>query len=526
MNWKNFSLWLKLGLGFGFILFLFLITSLVTIIQTNTINKLSSNVSKANKTQSLLIQKELDHFKWVNSILTTFQDENATSLTVQTDPHKCAFGKWYYSKERTEAETLIPEIKEFLLNIEKHHTALHNSAIEISDFLALNNKEEAKKTFNTKSVVQLNKVSEIISEIVKASQTKVKNIENTLVSKEKNTFWLSILLTSIAVIFGIVIAYIITKQMVTNLELAGELAKHLESRDLTFKIKVDSKDEIGKMTTALNNASGALNMTINQIKQKSESNASMAVELSASVEEVSAASNQIASSSNETNNAVETTSTAMTQMGANIQQLSKNIKNMSANFEQITLATNSGAEAVQHAIESMSGIKNSSEKIGNIVTVISEIAGQTNLLSLNAAIEAAKAGDHGKGFAVVAEEVRKLAERSANAAKEIETLINESTKQVNQGSEIIGSTGHALEEILSKVGETSSFVHEISSASEEQAKGVDEIVKSTDLVSDLSSQNASAAEEISSTISEVTRTVEELARQNEELMQDIATFKV
>jgi len=296
--------------------------------------------------------------------------------------------------------------------------------------------------------------------------------------------------------------------------------------DLTYRVEVESEDEVGSLANNFNKFLEQIHQIISDTKATTDNLASMATELAASMNEVASTTSEIASGAINTNQAVEISSSAITQMAASIQELTTNIKTMAQYFEEITAVTNTGAEAVQKSVTSMSEIKNSSEKIANIVNVISEIAGQTNLLSLNAAIEAAKAGEHGKGFAVVAEEVRKLAERSANAAKEIGELINASTQQVEDGSRIIMQAGAALEEILSKVGETSALVYEVNTSAEEQSRGVEEIVQSTDNVSNYSTQNAAAAEEISRTISEVENTVSELANLSDQLQEMVDRFKV
>lgn len=338
----------------------------------------------------------------------------------------------------------------------------------------------------------------------------------------------TVIVSIIFAVISILIFFFILNKITNPLNILNSSIHDLAEGegDLTFRINIDSTDEVGSLAVNFNKFLGQIHQIIGDTKSTTDNLASMATELSASMNEVASTTSEIASGAINTNQAVEISSSAITQMAASIQELTSNIKTMASFFEQITAVTNTGAEAVQKSVTSMSEIQSSSEKIANIVNVISEIAGQTNLLSLNAAIEAAKAGEHGKGFAVVAEEVRKLAERSANAAKEISELIDASTKQVKNGSKIIMQAGESLEEILSKVGETSALVYEVNTSAEEQSRGVEEIVQSTDNVSNYSTQNAAAAEEISRTISEVENTVGELAGLSDQLQVMVDRFKV
>ncbi len=143
----------------------------------------------------------------------------------------------------------------------------------------------------------------------------------------------------------------------------------------------------------------------------------------------------------------------------------------------------------------MDGISASSKKIADIIGVIDEIAFQTNLLALNAAVEAARAGEQGRGFAVVASEVRNLASRSADAAKEIKTLIKDSVARVEDGSRLVGESGETLEQLVAAVKKVSDIIAEISTASEEQASGIDQVGRAITQMDELTQQNAALVEE-------------------------------
>jgi methyl-accepting chemotaxis protein len=354
-----------------------------------------------------------------------------------------------------------------------------------------------------------------------------KNVTSEFSALRKKLFIIAFVIMAVSLIFGTFL-YFLLRKLLLPIDLITDKLKEISEGegDLTARIKLQSEDEFANMARYFNKFLDQLQNMVSDIKNATESITGVMVSMSSAMEEVSSTSGEIASGVSDTNRAVDTTSASITEMSANLQQLGQNIKVMSEHFDSITSVTNEGAEAVQQSVSTMAEIKTSSEKIENIVNVITEIAKQTNLLSLNAAIEAAKAGEQGKGFAVVAEEVRKLAERAASAAQEIGQLIFNSSSQVEQGEQIIQKAGKALENILTQVSETSDIVFQVNSASQEQAKGVEEIVEAVDTISNYSAQNATASEEISHTITEVTKTVEGVTEQIEKLKLQVERFKV
>ena len=178
-----------------------------------------------------------------------------------------------------------------------------------------------------------------------------------------------------------------------------------------------------------------------------------------------------------------------------------------------------GSEVVRQAINAMSGIEKSSQQIGQIIGVIDEIAFQTNLLALNAGVEAARAGDAGRGFAVVASEVRALAQRSAEAAKEIKALISTSTGQVEEGVDLVAETGKALERIFAQVAEIDKIVTEIARSAQDQATGLQEVNTAVSQMDQVTQQNAAMVEES-------TAASQTLSQETEELTRIIGRFKV
>ncbi|WP_308238302.1 methyl-accepting chemotaxis protein [Phenylobacterium sp. J367] len=170
------------------------------------------------------------------------------------------------------------------------------------------------------------------------------------------------------------------------------------------------------------------------------------------------------------------------------------------------------SEVVRQAVEAMTGIEKSSGQIGQIIGVIDEIAFQTNLLALNAGVEAARAGDAGKGFAVVASEVRALAQRSADAAKEIKTLISASTDQVGQGVTLVGETGEALTRIAAQVADITTVVSEIAASAQEQATGLHQVNTAVNQMDQVTQQNAAMVEQSTAASHSLAQEAEELSR--------------
>jgi methyl-accepting chemotaxis protein len=234
----------------------------------------------------------------------------------------------------------------------------------------------------------------------------------------------------------------------------------------------------------------------------------------------------IAESSQTLARGAQTQSSAVEQMSASVNGLTSSIKTVKQSADQAdemarqtnALAAEGGA-AVHKSIEAMQLIKTSSEQISEITQVISEIASQTNLLALNAAIEAARAGEHGLGFAVVADEVRKLAERSSHAAKEISSLIKESTRRVDEGANLSTQTGQSLAKIVEGVAGTASRISQIASVVSEQAQNADELARAITNVSGVTEEVASGSEEMAASS-------EELGAQARELREMVTRFQL
>jgi methyl-accepting chemotaxis protein len=292
----------------------------------------------------------------------------------------------------------------------------------------------------------------------------------------------------------------------------GKGLSELSEGNLTFRLDERFPDEYREVKDTFNTAIERLHETIKAIAESSGEVANAAVEISTSTTDLSQRTEEQAAS-------LERTSASMEEISSTV----KNNADSANHANQVTATTREcadrGGEVVSHAVKAMSRIEESSTKISDIIGVIDEIARQTNLLALNAAVEAARAGDAGRGFAVVASEVRNLAQRSSEAAKDIKSLIVNSTTQVQEGVDLVNRAGKSLEEIVASIKQVATIVSEIASASAEQSTGIDHVNIALTQMDEVTQQNASLVEENAAT-SKV------LEQQSAAMAERVAFFKL
>ncbi len=229
-------------------------------------------------------------------------------------------------------------------------------------------------------------------------------------------------------------------------------------------------------------------------------------------DEISSASDDLSRRTEQQAASLEETAAALDEITATVRKTAEGSKHAREVVSQAKQAAEQSGQVVRQAVDAMSGIEKSSSQIGNIIGVIDEIAFQTNLLALNAGVEAARAGDAGRGFAVVASEVRALAQRSAEAAKEIKALISASSTQVERGVDLVGQTGQALVTIVAQVAEINSIVSEIAASAQEQATGLDQVNKAVNQMDQVTLQNTAMVEETTAASHALSKETGELAR--------------
>ncbi|NMM13357.1 MAG: HAMP domain-containing protein [Rhodoferax sp.] len=320
------------------------------------------------------------------------------------------------------------------------------------------------------------------------------------------------LLLVVALVVAVLTSWQLSGSISRGVDTARVAAQRIGEGDLSHPLSAAGKDEIGQLLQALSTMQGNLTSVVSNVRQGSESVATASAEIAQGNHDLSARTEQQAS-------ALEETAASMEQLSSTVRQNADNAKQANQLAQSASTVAIQGGEVVAQVVGTMKGINDSSRKISDIISVIDGIAFQTNILALNAAVEAARAGEQGRGFAVVASEVRSLAGRSADAAKEIKTLINDSVERVEQGTVLVDRAGTTMAEVVSSIRRVTDIMGEISAASSEQAQGVSQVGEAVTQMDQATQQNAALVEEMAAAASS-------LKSQAQELVQTVSVFKL
>jgi methyl-accepting chemotaxis protein len=482
---------------------------------------------------SFLREKKLDHLMWMRAISDALLDPGAQSAAVQTDPHKCGLGKWLYSPDTKALMQRDPAMGALIEAILVPHAALHESAIHlnrllgegdksgaralyqgntavladetltaINAVLALNDGrqkgyDEAKAVFSTVTLPELNQVQRLLNESMEIISNDIMT-DQQMLDEASTTLNGVIIFNAVAVVLGILLAWIIARGIIGPLRKGMEFAQTVSTGDLRAAVDISQNDEVGQLAASLSGMADRLNEVVTDVNSVAEG-------VSAGSEELSASAQSLSQSVTEQAASIEQISASIEEMGAGVRSNTDNARQTEAIASKAAHGATESGKAVTEAVDAL-------KRIAERITIIQDIARQTNLLALNAAIEAARAGEHGKGFAVVAAEVRQLAERSGHAAEEISELSGTSM-------DVADKAGHMLKELVPQISKTADLVQEIAASCAEQDKGVTGISAAIGQLDKVIQGNASASEEMASTS-------EELSAQAQALAQAMTFFTV
>ncbi|WP_084267937.1 methyl-accepting chemotaxis protein [Azohydromonas lata] len=318
--------------------------------------------------------------------------------------------------------------------------------------------------------------------------------------------------SAVALLLGVLAAVVISRSITQPLSSAVKAAEAVADGDLTYRIDARGKDETAQLLQALSRMNGRLADLVRQVRSGSDA--------------IATGSREVAMGSTDLSQRTEKQAANLEETAASMEQLSATVKHNADTAHQASQmaaaasdAARQGGNAVEAVVATMQDISASSRRIEDITGVIDGIAFQTNILALNAAVEAARAGEQGRGFAVVAGEVRTLAQRSAEAAKEIKGLIADSVGKVQTGSQQVGDAGSVMQDLVRQVQRVSDLLGEISSASVEQTSGIDQVSQAVSQLDEVTQQNAALVEES-------TAAADSLSQQASRLAELVRTFRL
>jgi len=516
MNASKMKLSTRLGLGFGTVLLLLIVVSGMGIVKLNTVKDgldlivdhripnvraateiIDANYQLALLARDALLSKDPQQVKKDIELIPVQREQIKKSTVLLESGLTTDEGKRLFSVLVTARDKYAPLLDEF------------------AQLITANENEQAYQ-------LQETQINAAHADYIAAARTLIRFLNDlakqdgqAAASQVSTATWTIIGVSAAAILLALVIALLIIRKLGSQLggepDYAADVVKSIASGDLSRTVVIKPGDETS-LLAAMKDMQQHLKSTIAKISE--------------SVETINNASQEIAAGNSDLSQRTEEQASSLEETASSIEQLTATVKQNADNAAQASHLAHGasqiavkGGDSVSHVVHTMNGINEASHKIVDIISVIDGIAFQTNILALNAAVEAARAGEQGRGFAVVAGEVRSLAQRSAAAAKEIKSLINDSVGRVEEGARQVEDAGQTMAQLVASVKQVSEIIADISNASMEQSAGIEQVNQAIAQMDQVTQQNAALVEESAAA-------AESLEDQARSLAQAIAVFQV
>jgi len=501
----------RLGLAFGTVLLITALIAMLGVWRMNTLKMANQEIATVELQRSLLAQRWAwqININWVRASAALKTNDAAYIETLQKDMGATSKA---ISDDQKQLESLNQDEKTKGLM----SAVATNRTIYVEARAALIKRQKAGESVSDAVERDLRPLAEnylkAVDLVAKDAAETLTEVQTSAASAASSSQWILTVGAVAAMLLGMALAILVTRSIVRPILQAVHATEAISQGDLAVAIQVDGKDETARLLQALAAMQTNLARIVANVRQGSESVSTASAEIAQGNHDLSARTESQAS-------ALEETAASMEELSSTVRQNADNAKQANQLAQSASTVAVQGGEVVAQVVDTMKGINDSSRKIADIISVIDGIAFQTNILALNAAVEAARAGEQGRGFAVVASEVRSLAGRSADAAKEIKTLITDSVSRVERGTVLVDQAGATMSEVVSSIRRVTDIMGEISAASSEQSAGVSQVGEAVTQMDQATQQNAALVEEMAAAASS-------LKGQAQDLVQAVAVFRL
>lgn len=513
MTTRHLGIGQRLALGFGLLLLMLGMAALIAATQFKRISQNNEQIInvewRKSEAAAFVDATTRANARHTMALLLTDDPERRAQLNLSINENKKRIDD---AMQTLETLIYLPEAKAMMQEIKTRRIAFVASFNRVRQLQADGQQEQAIQTMNQETLPAIDALQAPISALT-ALQSRLVSERSQATQEAVDTSLLLILsLTGVALVVGTITAYRITRSIQRPIAQAVALAQQVAQGDLTGHVDIQSQDEMGRLLTALQAMNNSLVHIVDNVRQGSET--------------ISTATSQIAMGNLDLSQRTEEQASSLQQVAASLEQLTATVQHNLDNGRHANQVASTaadvatrGGQVVTEVVHTMEAISASSNQIADIIGVIDGIAFQTNLLALNAAVEAARAGEQGRGFAVVANEVRSLAGRSAEAAKEIKKLIESSAGDVQQGCRLVEQAGRTMQDVVTNVNEVAHIMADLAHASEEQSMGIGQINQAMGQMDQVTQGNAALVEEAAAA-------AQSLQSQSHALVQTVDVFKL
>jgi|GEM_PF-5056888 len=514
-------------IGFLFLVILLVISGAYSVVQLRGLSERYSLLTASAQYQvNLALTTEVEFKKqvqeWKNILL---RGENAKDLQKYNQRFLATYERVHKKVALLRKESISTEnrriLDKFMLahqELQKEYMKAYQTYLEGGEKVS----QRADRQVRGKDRQPTKLLDQLVAGIVAENKKKSVVIQE----QAKSTMQMQVGLLLLMILIAILTSMVLAKMFSKPVQQLNDKFQQLADKKLTTRATLTGQDEIGEMARNFNRVAESIQKVVQEIQLGATDLSTGSQELAASMAEMKKTSEDISESITNEASALQQSSGTVAELVNSMESTFNKIKAIRSRAENSEISATKGTAVVRKTSETMAKIESSSQKISKAIMVITEIANQTNLLSLNAAIEAAKAGESGKGFAVVADEVRNLAEKSGHSVRLISALLEESTAVVQEGTQVVVNTENAFREIIREVQGISQELASLSSEVTQQEAGLREISQAVDEISGLSEENATGIRELSSSIEESDRTTDDLSLLAQGLLEKTHSFEV